>query len=191
MHVITHLLSGWLVAEGLRRDKTERAVCAWAAVAPDLDGLGMVVDWANRVAGRAQTSYYEAFHHMWGHGLPAAVVIAAVAGLATRRLAAAVLAFAMVHLHLLFDLLGSRGSVPKDIWPIYYLEPLSPAHTLQWSGQWPLTGWQNTAISALLLALVFVVAAARGRSPLELFNAEAERAFVRTVQKRWQAVRIR
>jgi membrane-bound metal-dependent hydrolase YbcI (DUF457 family) len=190
MHVVTHLLSGWLAAEALQRGRRERAVAAWCAVAPDLDGVGMIVDWYNRAAGRAETDYYEQLHHVWGHGLPAALVFTIAAWLLSgRRAGAALLAFAMVHLHLLLDLLGSRGSNPLDLWPIAYLAPFSSHLMLVWPWQWPLTGWQNTSFSCVLLAMVFVSAVVHGRSPVELLSTRMEAAFVAAVGERWRRLR--
>ena len=76
MHVVTHLLAGWTMAEGLGLKGRERAVVAWSSVAADLDGAGMLADWSNRLLHRPETTYYEQWHHMLGHGLPAAALCA-------------------------------------------------------------------------------------------------------------------
>ena len=44
MHVVTHLLMGWTLAEHTTKSPRDRALITWASVAPDLDGLGLVVD---------------------------------------------------------------------------------------------------------------------------------------------------
>src|SRR5688572_30361913 len=113
MHIGTHFLTGWLVAlpkEGLTR--RERGAIALAGVAPDLDGLGLVVDKLNQWMGR-ESIYYEEWHHVLAHNVGGALFFAgccaALAGKG-RRLAVSFLAFLSVHLHLLFDLMGSKGS---------------------------------------------------------------------------------
>lgn len=184
MHVATHLLAGWALAEGARLKRRERAVVAWSNVAPDLDGGGMLVDWANRLLGRPETAFYEAWHHALGHGLPAALVCLVAAYAITRRAGVALIAFASFHLHLLMDLAGSRGSNPIDIWPIPYLAPFSSAWTLSWSGQWPLTGWQNTTITVVLMSIAIALAVRRGDSPVALFSQRADAAFVAVLRAR-------
>ena len=91
IHVVTHLLVGWTLAEGLegRRGKT---VVAWCSVVPDLDGLGYVVDLVTLHTAFPQTHYYEMFHRLWGHGLPAALVIALIVFLVRRNVLVAALA---------------------------------------------------------------------------------------------------
>src|SRR5205814_5169912 len=104
----------------------DRALVAWIGLAPDLDGLGIVVDFATRLLGLPETDYYQRFHRVYGHGLAAAIVLSAAAALlADAKLRAGIAAFASVHLHFLCDLLGSRGSGPEDFWPISYLAPFS------------------------------------------------------------------
>src|SRR5512140_417638 len=62
---------------------------------------------------------------------------------------------------------------PKDIWDISYLSPLSDAWRIHWAGHWPVSGWQNTTITASLLILAAVIAVWRGVSPAGLFSARA------------------
>lgn len=90
------------------------------------------------------------------------------------------------HLHLFGDVLGSRGSGPSDFWPLHYLMPLSDALTIHWSGQWPLTSWQNTSITMLLMAYAMALAVQRGRSPVDLFNRRADKKFVAVLRQRWR-----
>ena len=185
MHVVTHLLMGWVLADQARLQGRERAVVAWASVVPDADGAGVVIDVANHLLGRPETSYYEIYHHALGHGLMAALLYTLIAiCIARRKMWIAVLAFVSFHLHLLCDVLGSRGSSPMDIWVVPYLSPFSNALTLSWNGQWPLTGWQNTTITIALLAFVLLQAVRRGCSPVSLFSARADAQFVATLRAR-------
>jgi inner membrane protein len=187
MHVGTHFLAGWLAALP-RGDLTyrERGAIACAGVAPDLDGLPIVIDKLNALAGR-ETYLYETWHHVLAHNLGATMVFsvacAAIAG-AGRRRTVALLAFLAVHLHLLFDLMGSRGTDGSQ-WPIPYLAPFSQTLQLTWSGQWMFNSWQNTAIIALVLGLTLWGAWKYGRSPVGLFSPAGDAAFTATLRARF------
>jgi membrane-bound metal-dependent hydrolase YbcI (DUF457 family) len=110
MNVFTHFFAGWALADAAASNPRDRALVTWSAVAPDLDGLSIIPDLANRLLGRPETDFYFRYHHAWTHGLPAAIVAAAMAAcLAARKLRTALLVFAAFHLHLLMDLVGSRG----------------------------------------------------------------------------------
>lgn len=186
MSPITHLLVSWTLADATCRDARERAIVTWAGVLPDVDGLAVLADLASGLLGHGGTFFYPRYHHMLIHGLPAALAFAALAAvLATRRARTALLAFLAVHLHLLCDLVGSRGPGADDLWPIAYLEPLSSRLTVTWAGQWPLNAWPNLALTVLLLALVFVRAVRRGYSPLGLVSRRADAAFVAALRGRF------
>ena len=187
MHVVTHLLMGWALADQARLQGRDRAIVAWASVVPDADGAGVLLDATNHLLGRPETAYYEAYHHALGHSLVAAALYVLIAVcIARRKTWIAVLAFVSFHLHLLCDILGSRGSSPIDIWVIPYLSPFSDALTLSWNGQWPLTGWQNTTITIALLAFVLAQAIQKGYSPVSLFSTRADARFVETLRARFE-----
>lgn len=161
---------------------------AVAGVLPDLDGLGIVIDFATTTLGLPETDYYQAFHRLYGHGLAAAIVFALIAyAAAHRRLLTAVLAFVAVHLHFACDLVGSRGNGADDVWGIWYFAPFSTAHEIAWAGQWPLVGWQNMLITAALIALVLERAARRGYSPVAIFSPKADLALVAVLRK-WRGI---
>lgn len=105
--------------------------------------------------------------------------------LAGARVRTALLVLASFHLHLLCDLAGSRGSSPVDLWPIPYLAPFASHPALVWDGQWPLTSWQNTTLTVLLLLGSGVIAVRRGHSPLELFSRRADAALVAVLRRRF------
>ncbi|HEY6823941.1 MAG TPA: metal-dependent hydrolase [Steroidobacteraceae bacterium] len=185
MHVATHLLMGWTLAEHTTKTPRDRALVAWASVVPDLDGLGLLVDAAAPFTGGTM-QWYDRYHHMLLHGLPGAVLFTAIlACFASDRLRTALLVLASYHLHLLGDLLGSRGGAENALWPIHYLAPFSDAITLSWQGQWPLTSWQNTALTMALMAYAIALAIARGRSPVGLFSRRADEIFVQTLRHRF------
>lgn len=142
------------------------------------------MDFATRATGLPATDYYQSFHRMYGHGLAAAVIIAAAAGaLGVRKRWVAFWAFISIHLHFHCDVLGSRGTIPEDIWGIYYFAPFTAVYEFSWSGQWPLVGWQNMAISALLLGIVMLRATTVGYSPVGLINQQADAIFVATLRE--------
>ena len=76
-----------------------------------------------------------------------------------------------------------------DIWPIHYLEPLSGQLTFAWSGQWPLSAWQNFTFTVVLMAYAFVLAVQRGYSPVGLVSERADKAFVETLRQRWRSLK--
>ena len=71
----------------------------------------------------------------------------------------------------------------RDIWGIYYFAPFTTAYEVSWSGQWPLVGWQNMAISAALLAIVMLRATTAGYSPVGLLSERADAVFVATLRE--------
>jgi len=187
MTPITHLLVGWTALEAAQRNDRDRALVVLAGLAPDLDGLGILFGLGDSGRGLAETSYFQDFHHVWGHGLPAALVISAlVASLATSRARAALCAFIAVHLHFLCDILGSRGKDPEDIWGIAYFSPLADNPMFEWSGQWELIGWQNTLITAVLLAWMGVRAVRAGYTPLRLLSRKADEQVVTALRNRFR-----
>jgi hypothetical protein len=185
MNPITHLLIVWELGRAVTSSPRERAAIAWAGLAADADGLGVLVDAGNRILGRSETAWFGTYHHFLFHGLFGAVLTAGVAAaVCRRRTVAAIGAFVAFHLHLVCDVVGSRGPSSGDIWPIRYLAPFSDALTVSWPGQWPLNGWPNVLITLILLAVVFVQAGREGVSPVSLFSRRADEAFVAAVRRR-------
>jgi hypothetical protein len=185
MNLVTHLLIGWELGRAVTSSPRERAAIAWAGVAADTDGLGILVDAGNRVLGHPETAWFGTYHHFLFHGLFGAVLAAGVAmAVCRRRVMAAAGAFVAFHVHLLCDLAGSRGPSPGDVWPISYLAPFSDALTVSWPDQWPLNGWPNVLITLVLLAAVFVQAGREGVSPVSLFSRRADEAFVAAIRRR-------
>jgi hypothetical protein len=67
-----------------------------------------------------------------------------------RRWLTAFLVLVVFHLHLLGDIVGSRGPDGYQ-WPIPYLYPFSDRWKLIWAGQWELNAWPNILITLLLM----------------------------------------
>ena len=127
MSPITHLFASWLVAAKTTDNLRDRRLVALSGILPDLDGGGMIADFARHTfKGGDDFFFYQKYHHYLLHGLfGAAVIAAALACFAQRPRCVALLSFLLVHLHLLCDLLGSRGPSREDLWPIYYLGPFA------------------------------------------------------------------
>lgn len=185
MHIGTHFFAGWLVAAGMPGlTRRERGLITFAGVAPDLDGLGFIVEEATANASHP-LPWYSLYHHVLGHNLGLALAVAVISyALAKRRVAVALLAFLSFHLHLLLDLMGSRGSDGYQ-WPIPYLAPFSNAWQLSWSGQWWVGAWQNTLATFIFVFATVWLAWRLGHSPLGLFSPKADAAFVAALRARF------
>jgi inner membrane protein len=178
-----HFIVSWLVANAEPLDRRSRILITLSGLLPDLDGLGYLVDRLARLAGRA-TSYYEEYHHQLGHNLWFSLVLAfACARACRRRRTVFLLSLAACHLHLLGDLLGSRGPDGYQ-WPIPYFHPFFPGLMLSWSGQWELSGWQNSAIGVAAFVAALVLARYRGVTFFELVSLRFEAAVRETGRRR-------
>lgn len=183
MSPATHFLTGWVLACVTLNNRKDRTIVTLAAVAPDLDGLGAIPDLLTRHSAHP-TDLFGQYHHSL-HNLGFVLLVAAFAwGLSQQRWRTAALALIALHLHLLEDLVGSRGPDAYQ-WPIPYLAPFSRALQLSWEGQWALNGWQNILITTALLMITLYVAWDCGYSPVEVFSARSDAKFIETVQRRF------
>jgi inner membrane protein len=182
MSPATHFLTGWVLANSASLSRGECALVTLACVVPDIDGLGIVADYFTRNSPRP-LDWFSTYHHTL-HSLPFAVVVAAVSfAFSTQHWKTSGLAFLSFHIHLLEDVLGSRG--PEDYqWPIPYFMPFSRACELSWRGQWALNAWPNFVITIALLLMTFYLAWSRGFSPLEMVSTKADAAFVAALRRR-------
>jgi inner membrane protein len=205
MSPVTHFLAGWLLASVRSHGRPlltrrEKALVVAASVAPDIDGLGIIPELLTRNSSHPLlwfSRYHHSLHNL-GFALLCTVAALLIAGLPnfafgpsmrgrpapTHPWLTAALVFLSFHLHLLCDLIGSRGP-DGDQWPIPYLQPFSSALQLTWHGQWALNGWPNLAITVLLLLTTVWLAWRLETSPLELFSGPANRAFARTLRQRF------
>jgi membrane-bound metal-dependent hydrolase YbcI (DUF457 family) len=189
MSPVTHFLTGWVISNCAKLNRKERAIVTLACVAPDLDGLGIVPELLTR--NSSHPLLWFTFYNHALHTMVFALVIAALAfALAGRRWKAAALALVSFHVHLVQDLLGSRGPDGYQ-WPIPYLSPFLPKVQLTWSGQWGLNAWPNVAITVVLLAITLWMAARRGFSPLEMISMKADVVFIRTLRQRFTGSQVR
>ncbi len=184
MSPATHFLVGWMVANTGGLERRERVAVALAGIAPDLDAFGAIPEMLTRNTAHP-LPWFSRYHHILGHNIAAALVVAAICfAVAKRRWRTASLALLSFHLHLLGDIVGAKG--PEGYgWPVPYLLPFSDKWQLVWSHQWPLNGWQNFAISGVLLVATFYLAWLRGFSPLEMLSARADAAFVGALRQRF------
>jgi hypothetical protein len=193
MSPLTHLLASWVVAAKTTDNLRDRRLVTWAGVAPDLDGLGIFLDIAKGSYASGNLYYYPEYHHWLTHGLPAALACSIVFAIFGRhRWRVFLLSMLTFHLHLLCDLLGSRGPDKNDLWPIFYFGPITQHPMWTWRHQWRLDGWQNFLITLALFVWCLWMAMESGQSFVALFSQRADKVFVETLQKwRMQILRKR
>ncbi len=169
MHIQTHIMSGWCVADTLELTPRERFLAMVASSAADLDGLGLLV-------GR---DYYERYHHVIGHNLLVGVALTGIlTAFSTHRLRAGLLYLGLFHLHLVLDYFGSGPG-----WTISYLWPFSDIE-LEYANAWSLTSWQNFVVGTFFLIWMIVIVVRRGRTPLEVILPSLDAKIVERYKKR-------
>ena len=184
MNPVSHLLTGWVVANTVDLTARDRALVTLAGVVPDIDGLGLVAE----ILTEHTTSpllWYSKYHHVLCHNIGFGVLLAVTTALfSVRRWMTAFLVLVVFHLHLLGDLVGSRG--PDDYqWPISYLSPFSDRWKLMWAGQWELNAWPNVLITILLITATIYIGWEKGCSPLEMLSKRADAAFVSILRRKY------
>ncbi len=180
----THLLASWIIAAKTTDNPRDCRLVTLAGILPDLDGAGILVDWTRQAMDLSNPYFYLTYHHWLLHGLFGGLLISGVlAAFARQRGRVFVLAFLVFHLHLLCDLVGSRGPDRTDIWPIFYLGPFSRHWTLVWSGQWPLDSWINRYFTVALVLCALWMPIKLGHSVVGVFNRRADEAFVGVLRK--------
>ena len=186
MSPFAHLVGSWLVASATTNNPRDRKLVTLAGVLPDVDGLGVVVDVVDSlISGKENTfHYYQQYHHILLHGWPGAVAVSILLMLfARQRWQVLLLCLLTFHLHLLCDLIGSRGPTVGDFWPICYSEPIFRHPIWFWKGQWKLDGWQNQTIFLTLLITSIWLAVKRGYSFVEIVSERADKVFVQVLRK--------
>lgn len=170
MSPLIHAAVGWLIGHRLPK-RRDRIAITLLAVAPDVDGLGLLV----------AEDLYLAWHHRLAHGAIAATIAVVVgAALVRPRLWGAVLACLAFHSHIAMDLVGSGPG-----WPILYGWPFVDTEWLP-SFQWDLASWQNTLFGLCVIVVCLGVALTSARrTPVEVFSVRADDAVVRTLRARF------
>ena len=186
MSPITHFLVGWSVAASAPIEKKDRLWVALAGIVPDIDGAGLLFDFLGP-RREATLDWWSTYHHVLGHNLGWGLLVAGVAvAVAAKRRLVALLVMLSFHLHLLGDLLGSRGPEGYQ-WPIPYLLPFSNTWQWIWSGQWQLNAWPNFLITGVAVGHMFYIAWKKGVSPIEIVSCRGNRLFVEALRGRFGA----
>jgi len=184
MSPITHLLISWSVANISKINRRERALVTLAGVVPDIDGAGLIIDVFSHGSDQP-LQLWSMYHHILGHNIGFGLLLVIVTfALSTRRWATSLLVFMSFHLHLLCDLLGSKGPDGYQ-WPIPYLFPFSDAWQWTWAYQWQLNAWPNFAITIFTILLILFFSWKNGLSPLEIVSLKANRSFVDALRNRF------
>ena len=184
MSPITHLLISWSVANISKINRRERALVTLAGVVPDIDGAGLIIDVFSHGSDQP-LQLWSMYHHILGHNIGFGLFLVIVTfALSTRRWATSLLVFMSFHLHLLCDLLGSKGPDGYQ-WPIPYLFPFSDAWQWTWAYQWQLNAWPNFAITIFTILLILFFSWKNGLSPLEIVSLKANRSFVDALRHRF------
>lgn len=182
MSPITHFLTGWVLSSAAGLDRRSRAVASFACVVPDVDGLGIIPELLTR-GSKHPLLWFSEYHHDL-HTLFFALIVSLFVFGISRRWLLAGLAFASFHVHLLEDLLGSRGP-DGYTWPIPYLFPFSTGGTWVWEGQWQLNAWPNILLTVCLVLATLWIGIARGITPVELVSLRADQAVVAVIRQRF------
>ncbi|MFZ5569784.1 MAG: metal-dependent hydrolase [Thermodesulfobacteriota bacterium] len=183
MSPVTHLLASWVIANATRSRSRDRVWITLAGVLPDLDGLGFLVEMVTENSA-TPLLWYSRYHHVLCHHIGfglALMVVTAIFSL--RRRVTVLLALTAFHLHLLGDLVGSRGPDGYQ-WPIPFLLPFSDAWQLTWTGQWTLNAWPNFLVTGILFGITAYLAWKRGISPISLLSPRLDRAVVSKLRNR-------
>jgi len=171
MHIQTHILSGWCLANVFPLTPGQRLGAMIAASAADLDGLGILF---------GQEAYWK-YHHALGHNLLFGLVLSIGITLMTRgKLWLFALFLGLFHLHLLMDFFGSGPG-----WPIAYLWPFSEQkwNNSRWS--WAFYSWQNITTATMLVAWTVLIAIRKQRTPLEAIMPNLDRQLVQVLSGKW------
>ena len=184
MNPASHFLLSWTIANTADIPRRDRVLVTLSGVIPDIDGVGIIAELLTENTSMPLI-WYSKYHHVLGHNLGLGLIlVVTVFLLSIKRWVSAVLALLAFHLHLLGDLVGSRGPDGYQ-WPIPYFLPFSTDWALTWEGQWELNAWPNILITLLILGITLFLAWKRGHSPLEMISLKADTALVAGLRNRF------
>lgn len=171
MHLHTHAMIGWLLAQPLS-ERRDRSLVMLASLIPDVDGTGLIVS----------VDVYERFHHTFGHSLLTGAPLAlSVTIFASRRLRTLVFCGCAFATHLFADLLGSGSEWPLQLlWPVKKSEFAFPPPF-----QWELSSWQNLLVTFICLFWIGKLALSRGRTILETVSPTLDYQAVTALKARF------
>ena len=191
MYPGVHFVGSWLVASATTSNPRDRKLVTLAGVLPDADGLGIIPDIVGSwFSGKECTfHYYHQYHHLLLHGWPGAIALSLLLTFFGRhRWRVLFLCLLTFHLHLLCDLVGSRGPSPGDLWPICYSEPFFRHPIWFWKHQWRLDGWQNQTIFVVIFMAALWLSVKRSSSFLEVISSRLDAVFVGALKKWHQSL---
>lgn len=175
-----HLLISWVSSVEFLKERRERTLVAISGIAPDIDALGGFVD-----SFTGTTDYYSKYHHYLGHSLFSVIILSTLAMFLakTQKKIVWLLSFAIIHIHFLCDVIGSRGPDGYQ-WPIYYLYPFNSTFSLKWSGQWELNAWQNILLLGILLSICGFYAVTKRITFVEVFSPKLDSTILNFLSKK-------
>lgn len=181
MNIEAHFLASWLVGAAVAKNPRDCHLITLAGVLPDLDGLSLLGDALSPFWG-GHTDYYGQYHHFLLHGISGCIGISLfLACWAQEKRRVIIWAFALFHLHLLCDLVGSRGPDPVDLWPVYYFGPFTHEPMWIWKNQLPLDSWPNRVLATLLFLGAIGMAVKIQRSWVAIFSRRGDVVVVRVL----------
>ncbi len=173
----------WIGARAIFKEKLNRIVVAVSGVIPDIDGLGLLIDFSVKPFGYTP-DLWGIWHH-YLHSLPFGILVSGIAAgiVKAQKSLTALVCFLIFHLHLLCDLIGSRGPDGYQ-WPIPYFSPVSQELQLTWSGQWELNAWPNILLTFTALTIIVVLIRVTSTSPFELLGKKMDRILVNMINRK-------
>jgi hypothetical protein len=179
MNIITHALVGWCFGRQISEKPKDALLLFAASVAPDIDGIGALVD----IFNGGEAVWFSSLHHKFGHNIFFCLALMPIIWHFSRSARLTIWSAVIFHFHLFCDIIGARGPDGYQ-WPIYYLYPLSD-YEIVWSGQWQINSWPNIQFTIFLLILFLFQSARTGFSPIGFISLRADRAFVDTLRRRF------
>lgn len=169
MHIQTHCLTGWNIANLLPLGKRERFFAMLVSILPDLDGLTILFG----------EEAYQDYHHVLSHNLPVLSIFALVPACFSKpRFGCFVFYILILHLHLLMDYYGSGEG-----WSISYLWPFN-SHEFMTGYGWEFYSWQNLTFGGLMVIWMMTIVYRKKRTPLEYIMPGLDRQLVNLIY-RW------
>jgi len=177
-----HFIISWVVSNAKPLDRKSRICITLMGILPDIDGFGYLADKVGGYFGYS-TFLYQEYHHYFGHNIFFGLILSGLlARICYQRLIVFILCLIAFHLHLVADLIGSRGPDGYQ-WPIPYLYPFVQLE-LTWEGQWELSSWRNSAIGVLFFFIALLIVRYRHVSFFEFFSARFEKTVIDVARQR-------
>ena len=164
MYALTHLLLGWIIGNYFLLERRDRGLAILAAVAPDLDAIGYIIN----------QSYYENFHHEYFHSILFCIIVVVLLTLASVEKKRVIVPFIFATgSHFVGDLIGTNWGMPL-LWPVsnFYFDL---DHIL--SDQ-AIYGVINPFAAILVIVLSIAIMYEFKRTPWEIFSVKWDKRMV-------------